>query len=133
MTAKQWLSRAKKLETEINNLLALKETTMDKMLKITQTYDGDGAQATKDPHKFDRLVEINNQIDAKIDLLVDTRKEIFDIIYKIEDSRFRQILLERYIAGWTWEQIAVSIHYSYKQTIRLHGFALMEIQRLLNG
>lgn len=131
MTAKQWLSRARRLENEINQLLKLKVDVRDRLTSITQNYNNDGSQSTKDPHKFDRLAEIESLIDEKVDLLADTRQEIINTISRLDDSRYRQILTGRYIGCWTWEKIALEIHYSYPQTVRLHGFALRAIDHLI--
>lgn len=131
MTVKQWLNRAKRLDREINTLLELKQSVYDHLVSITQRYDSDGSQSTKDPHKYDRLAEIGNDIDKKIDAFTDIREEIFQTIMMVDDSRYRQILIGRYIAGWTWERIAVDINYSYIQTVRLHGNALQAIKKFI--
>lgn len=131
MTVKSWLNRAKRLDEEIDTLMDLKRTTSERLTTIVQNYNSDGSQSSKDPHKFDRLAEIDGEIDRKIQELTNVRQEIFDTISKVEDSRYRQILLGRYIAHWTWERIAVSINYSYKQTIRLHGYALIAVEQYI--
>ena len=130
-SCKQWLNRARRLDREIDNLLKIEKAIRDQATSITQRYTGDTAQSTKDPHKFDRLVEINDRIDRKIDQLADIRNEIFDTIGLVENTTYRQILSGRYIACWTWEKIAIEIHYSYPQTVRLHGFALKAIEPLI--
>lgn len=119
------------MDDEINTLLNVRRSLSDQLTSITQNYNSDGSQSTKDPHKFDRLAEIDDDIDQRIANLAEIRMEIIRCINQVEDCRYRQILMGRYIAGWTWEQIAVSIHYSYKQTIRLYGYALMSIEPVI--
>lgn len=131
MNTKQWLNRCRKIDQEIDNLLRIKTDIKARLLNITQNYDSDGAQSTKDPHKYDRLAEIDSQIDEKIDQLAEVRQEIFQTIMKLDDSIYRQILTDRYIGGYTWERIAVHIHYSYKQTVRKHGHALRAIEKFI--
>ena len=53
MTAKQILSKGRGIDREINALIRTRDETKDRLTHITQNYDGDGAQSTKDPHKFD--------------------------------------------------------------------------------
>lgn len=132
MNAKSWLNRGRNIDREINVLLAAKEEARDRLTHITQSYDGDCAQMTKDPHKFDRIVELDNMIDQRIDDLYEVKKEIMAMVAKLDDSRHRQILEARYVSGWTWERIAVEINYSYQQTLRLHGYALQAIEVVLN-
>ena len=131
MTTKQWLNRGKRLDNEINTLLNVKRSLSDHLTSITQNYNSDGAQSTKDPHKFDQLVIIDNDIDQRIDELANIRREIFNAINQVDDPRYRQILMGRYISSWTWEQIAVSIGYSFMQTTRLHGYALKAIEPII--
>lgn len=145
--AKQWLMRARNIDREINELLKEKEKVRDRVLKITQSYTGDAVQSTKDPHKFDRLVELEMEIDRNIDELVAVKTEILHGIAKLSDGRYREILRLRYCneqkdekdengehkTGCTFEQIAVKMNYSYKQICRLHGRALLKMEEIING
>lgn len=133
MTAKQWLSRGRGLDREIDSLLRTKQETKDRLTSITQNYDSDGAQSTKDPHKFDRLLEIENLIDNKIDELVAVKAEILAAIFKLEDYRERAVLKGRYIDMKTFEEIAVDVHYSWKQTHRIHARGLKAIEQIVRG
>lgn len=128
MTAKQWLGRARNIDHEIDNLIREKQRTKDRLTKITQSYESDGAQMTKDPHKFDRLAELENEIDQQVDELVETKREIMAVIKQLPDRRQRLVLMSYYIDGKTWEQTAVDLHYSYMHVMRLHGYALKEME-----
>ena len=132
MTAKQYLNRARRIDKEIDSLLQLVQSTRDSVESITQNYDSDGSQSTKNPHKFDRLVELESQVDEKIDELIALKSEILSTISKLKDNRQRIILTEYYLKMKTWEQVAVDMNYSFQHIMRLHGFALKEIQRLIN-
>lgn len=145
--AKQWLNRARNIDREINELLREKEEVRDRVLKITQSYTGDAVQSTKDPHKFDRVVELEMEIDRNIDELVAVKTEILHGIAQLSDGRYREILRLRYCndqkdekdengehkTGCTFEQIAVKMNYSYKQICRLHGRALLKMEEIING
>lgn len=74
---------------------------------------------------------MDGDIDQRVNELARVRKEIFSAVNQVEDSRYRQILVARYITSWTWEQIAVAIGYSYMQTTRLHGYALKAIEPIV--
>ena len=131
MNARQWLGRARNIDREIALLQKTKEETRDNLTKITQSYESDGAQMTKDPHKYDRIVELENEIDQKIDELIETKHEIINVIFKLEDRNQRQVLVMYYIGMKTLEKIAVDMNYSFRQivNIRLHG--IKEVQKLI--
>lgn len=131
MTAKQYLNRARRIDKEINALLRLVQTTRDSLESITQNYDSDGATSTKNPHKFDRLVELESVVDSKVDELIALKAEILNTISKLNDNRQRIILTEYYLEMKTWEQVAVDMNYSFQHTMRMHGYALKEVQRII--
>ena len=131
MTAKQYLGRVRRVDREISALLRMVDKTRESVTNITQKYDSDGAQSTKDPHKFDKLAELESLVDEKVDQLVDLKAEILRTIMKLEDNRQRMVLMEYYLEMKTWEQVAVDLHYSYMHVTRIHGYALREIQKML--
>lgn len=133
MNVKQWLMRARNIDREINGLLEERSEVIARLTSITQKLTGEAVQASKDPHKFDRAVELEMEIDRQIDNLVAVKAEIENGISKLNDGRYREILRLRYISGKTFEEIAVHIGYSYKQTCRLHVRALLKMEGIING
>jgi DNA-directed RNA polymerase specialized sigma subunit len=131
MTAKQWLGRARYIDREIALLQKTKAETRDSMTKITQSYESDGAQVSKDPHKFDRLAELENMIDDKVDELTRTKAEIMQVIFRLEDRRQKMVLISYYIRMKTFEQIAVEMNYSFRQITNIRRRGIMEVQKLI--
>ena len=131
MNAKQWLSRARFIDREIALLQKTKEETRDSLTKITQSYESDGAQTTKDPHKYDRLVELENEIDQKVDELIDTKREILNVIFKVEDRNQRQVLISYYLRMMTLEKIAVEMNYSFRQIGNIRRYGIREVQKII--
>lgn len=132
MTAKQYLNRARRIDKEIDALLRLVQTTRESLESVTQNYDSDGATGTKNPHKFDRLVELESLVDSKVDELIALKTDILDTISKLKDNRQRILLTKYYLQMLTWEQVAVDMDYSFQHTMRMHGYALREIDRIIN-
>ena len=132
MTAKQWLGRARNIDHEIDNLVREKQSVKDRLTKITQSYESDGAQMTKDPHKFDRLAELENEIDQQVDELVETKREIIAVIQRLKNRPQRMALQDYYIAMMTWEETAVDLHYSFQGVMQLRKRAIAEVEKLIN-
>lgn len=109
------------------------QSTRESLETITQNYNSDGAQSTKNPHKFDRLVELESLVDAKIDEQIAMKAEILQTIMKLSDRRQRLVLMEYYVEMKTWEQVAVDLNYSYMHITRIHGYALKEVQKVLES
>lgn len=132
MTAKAWLKRGWQLDREINSLLRTKEETRAWLMSVTASYSGEPVNGTRDPHRYDRLAELDEKIDQRIDQLVAVKKEIVDAIAQVEDSRYRTLLTERYMEFRTWEQIAVDMNYTWRRVMQLHGEALNSIGQVVD-
>ena len=64
------------------------------------------------------------RIAVQWDKLIALREDAKARIEQIEDGRYRDVLVRRYLQGQPWEWIADGVHYSYRQVTRLHGGAL---------
>ena len=133
MTAKEWLSRGFWLKKEKEQLDRLRAETFTRLTKVTQTVNGDPVQGTKDPYKFDALVQLDVDIEEKQKALDKTRLEIFEAIQQLPDRRYRMVLLGRYYEGLSWEEIVPLLHYEIRQVYRLHGMALVAIEPIIRG
>lgn len=128
---KAWLSRGFWLRREKEQLERLREETFTRLTKVTQSISADTVQGTKDPYKFDVLVQLDADIEDKIKELDKTRLEIFEAIQQLPDRRYRMVLLGRYYEGLSWEEIVPLLHYEIRQVYRLHGMALVAIEPII--
>lgn len=131
MRAKDFLYRARGVEYEIRALKESEREAWDRATRITQNYDGDGATATKDPHKFDFIMEY---IDTLVKLeaqLSAIRQEVVDTIYRLPNRNERLVLKAYYVDFKTWERTACDLHFSYRQVMRIHAKALKHIEEFL--
>ena len=129
MTTKEWLNRARRLDYEISALIRAKDNAWEQVISITSSPSGVVVSSTKDPHKFDRVIELDDKIDRRIDELCAIKAEILSAINKVEDTSLRTLLLERYINCKTWERIAVDMCYSFSTVVQYkHPQALNAIR-----
>lgn len=131
MTAKYYLSRGRWIEREITALMQTRDETRSRLTHITQNYDSDGAQTTKDPHKFDALLELEFKLDERIDALYAVKAEILETISKLEDGRERLALQLYYIDMKSWEQVAVEMHYSWRQIMNIRKRAIRNVDAII--
>ena len=79
-----------------------------------------------------KYVDACKDAEKELDRLADLRKEIRSVIDSVEDARLHSLLWRRYISGMTWEQVAVSMNYTYRRVTQLHGDALKAIRIIMS-
>ncbi len=90
-----------------------------------------GSSSYKLETAMDRITEIEQELYCNISELAELEHRIKDAISHLRHRVCRDILTVRYIEGLTdWDIIADQVGYSRKQTVRLHGRALQEIEFL---
>jgi DNA-directed RNA polymerase specialized sigma subunit len=124
---KAYLQKYRAADDEINDLLREKERIMSRLTRMTSCLSGmphGGGESDKMTNGVAKVIELEAEIDRKIDKLCDLRREVCANIGTVNDTTLRRVLMLRYISGKTWEQIAVTTNYCYMQVCRLHGKAL---------
>lgn len=127
MTAKEYLRSIKYLDHAINAKQAELDRLKRDMCSIKGvTYDGDKVQGgiTDSMKIVDKIIELNNLINAEIDKLVDLKAEAHAKIEKVCNEKFISLLTDIYINGYTLEQVAEKADKTYMTICRWHGQAL---------
>ena len=133
MTTKEYLGQISRLDRIIKNKLTelaqLKELSLglsaipkDERVQTTPNFDKIGTAYAK-------IDEMERKLDEMIDDYVDKKQTIISQIEKIEEETYYDILFSRYIEKKTFEKIASDMHYSFRNTTRLHGKALNAFER----
>ena len=135
MQAKEYLLQIKHLDLMITAWIQQKDDMRSQLYSLSSPkYDGVAVQGTKDPDKFSemwaRIDQKERKICREIDKLADAKQVITEEIGRIEDTRYVEILLRRYVQMQKLEDIANEMSYSYDRIRRLHGFALLEFERV---
>lgn len=123
----EYLSRYRKLGKRIEQLSTERAMWLSRACKTTQTISDmpkakNGAQG--DSGEVAQYVEIGEEITRELRNLHRLRREIRAVITTLEDDILQTLMLYRYIDGMTFEEIAVKLHYSWRQVCRKHGQAL---------
>lgn len=127
MTAKEYLRSIKYLDSAINAKQAELDRLKRDMCSISGvTYDGDKVQGgiTDSMKIVDKIIELNNVINAEIDRLVDLKADAHNKIEKVCNKKFISLLTDIYINGYTLEQVAEKADKTYMTICRWHGQAL---------
>ena len=105
----------------------------ERLTSTTANYTHTPGAASPDPHKMDTYADYCRQVEERARELTRISNEILACISRVEDGRYRQLLICRYLNFMTWEQIAVTMSYSWRWTMTLHAEALMAVEDVLNG
>lgn len=76
---------------------------------------------------IEKICELETSISNEVDQLILFRQDIEDMIGQVKDEVSATLLKYRYLNGFTWDQIAVLMNYSYMHVCRLHGKALSQL------
>ena len=132
MTAKEWLQKGRRMNFEIDELLASRDRVFEKACKCGFVdYEKDKIQTTKTnstENKIITYIAYTQDIDMRTDALYEYRRQMLSCINKLNDSTYRTILIAYYINCKGWEQIARDQSYSVRQILRLHGEALIKFE-----
>lgn len=130
MTTKEWLMRGRGIEREIKSLEQSQREAYDRLTRAVTSLDKISVRATKDPHLFDAYAALSDKIQARTAALIGVRVEIIQATEKLEDANQRTLLIERYVNGKTFEEIAAEMHYTWRHVHRVHGAALRAMDEL---
>ena len=129
MTAKEYLSRAYRLNERINSYLAELDDLRALACSISSPSFEEkygGTRPTDPP--FVRAIEkidcLEREISVEIEKLISVKKEINEAIRSVPDNREQALLRYRYINNYTWEKIGVLMDTSERTARRMHGSAL---------
>lgn len=137
MRAKKYLSQARWLDKMIDNKIRYQErlrtlaekTTID----ISRERVSGGNTVNSREDIIVKLADISHEVNADIDRLIDLEKEIMETIGQVKDGCLKIILISRYVNGMGWDEIALEMKYEKSWIMRLHGKALVEIDKVLNA
>ena len=126
------LKRYINLDREIDRKLEEVARLRSKLTRVTEVFTaeprGGGSIYGKTEEILAKIVDLEKEIDADVDRLIAVRDNIKSVIEVVEDDRERLLLQYRYLDGRTFEEIAVQMHYSWRQIHRLHSKALTNLK-----
>ena len=143
--AKEFLGQIKKINVMIENKLAEAERWKSVALGITSggtdvkingvIHQMDKVQSTGSQQKMadaiNKYVDLEAEINADIDKLIDTRKNIIETIELLEAEKY-DLLHKVYVQGFTLDEVAAMYDFSYSWATTLHGRALKDVERILD-
>ena len=135
--AKDYLNQLRIADTAINSKLNEIEYWRAKSLQVSPQSESERVQSSGSGGDFtkiiDKIVTLQNQINEEIDKLFDAKTEARKLIQQLADERHKAVLTDYYICHLTWDEVAEKEKFTKRWVYRLHGFALIEFEKILNS
>lgn len=133
--AKDYLKQLQKLDRLIENKLAEKDQWKAMATYTTQQMTIDRVQVSGNPQKMAdavyKIIEIEAEIDACIDKLVDTKREVIGTLERLNPTEY-DLLHKVYVQYMTFDDVALKKGKSYSWVTTVHGRALKNVQDILD-
>ena len=132
MNTKAFLAKYREADYEITELTETLVRLRSRATKCTTAYGQTApGQPSKDkiPAIIERIIEAEKQTEKRLDELIDTQRDVEKAIAAVEDGKYKALLMMRYLNGKSFEEISVSLGYSYHYVVHdLHTQALRAVK-----
>ena len=137
MNAKEFMNRAYRLETRINNKTEQIQILRALAEKVTAAYGTEAVSHSRNVDSMaDRLARISEAEETlrnALDELVAVRNKITETINRVDDVDCQTLLELRYLCMKPWNEIREIMGMSSAHMFRLHKDALRLVERILDG
>lgn len=135
MTAKEYLSRAYRLDQRVNSKLEQVEVLRALAQKVTTSYESEPVSRSRCVTSLEdtitRMIEAEADLNQTVDALVDLKMEMAKYIDQVENYDDQLVLEKRYLCFKTWEQIADDMNFSRRWVQIVHARALNAMDSIL--
>ena len=137
ITAKEYLNQVRNLETKMKILKEEIDTLRELVVSTGAVQQQERVMSSGAQDRMaETICKINEKEEEWNELMREfalTRAEVIISIQKLNNSDYEQILYKRYCQSKKWEEIALELNYSYQWVCKLHGRALLEIEKIINS
>lgn len=133
MTAKEYLNQL----ISIEKLIQLKTTERERLMalatKVTSALNDCKVETSPDNTKTQNIIikmaELREEIEEQASRYTSLYRKIEEEIDDIEDSRYKLLLIMRYMKGASFSDIADKLGYEKRWTLVLHKRALQDFEK----
>lgn len=133
--AKHFLSQANWMDVRIDGKFRQLQSLRALATRVTGSYKGDVVSHTRNVHSMEdaivKIITLENELDAEIDKLVETRRTIKDVISAVADEDQRILLELRYESSCSWKEIKTLIRVGHTQMFERHNRSLEAVYNIL--
>lgn len=132
MTNKEYLRQAYRLDQKINSDIEEVARLRGMASSISSPILGDKVQTSRSGdasfvRSVEKIYQMEEKINHEIDILIDLKQQIREVIASVSDIDERMVLRYRYIHNLTWEQIGDKLNADARTIRRWHNGALLHV------
>ena len=131
--AKEYLGQAYRIDQRINSKIEQVSALNNMAIKATSTISDMPGSATRNIHRMEdvivKIIDLQNEINADIDELVDFKAEVMSVIKSIDNLEYQTLLELRYLCFKPWEQISIELGYSINNVFKMHHKAIELLEK----
>lgn len=137
MDVKKWLSRAYRIDQQIQSKLEMIELWKELACKATANYQNTGGgkpsgYSNRLEEYCCKIADAQTENEKQLAELIDVKREIEEAITKVKDTTLRVLLEQRYLIGKSWEEIADFMGYCVEYVKRdIHRDALRIMREII--
>ena len=128
MTAKEYLSQAYRIDRMVKAKLEQVRSLRELSMNAAATLSSTPPSGTRKVHRMEdiiaKMLDLESEINADIDALVDLKREIMATIKGVENEDYRTLLELRYLCFKSWNEIAADMRYNINSIFKIHRRAL---------
>ena len=122
-----------RINSKLEQVLSLRDLTTKATATMSDMPGGGSRNVYKMQDIIGKIIDLENEINADIDQLVDLKREMVAVIKSVKNPEYQTLLELRYLCFKPWEQIAVEMGYSIHHLYRLHNSGLAICDEIRNG
>lgn len=135
MTAKEFMEEVRRAERELVSISAKRRHYEELATSISVNLTGmpgkQGGSSRVEAGAIG-LIDMTEQLRAKEIEYTALCKKAQELIAKIPQDNFRDVLTFKYLCGWSWRSIQDQLKFKDQKSVyRCHGFALKELQKVM--
>ena len=131
--AKEYLGQDYRIDQRINSKIEQVSALNYMATKATSTISDMPGSASRNIHRMEdvivKIIDLQNEINADIDELVDFKAEVMSVIKSIDNLEYQTLLELRYLCFKPWEQIAIELGYSINNVFKMHRKAIELLEK----
>lgn len=135
MTAKEYLNRYRDINARIDEKRERIENLQSRATRVSPTtmFDRNGDITDRVGRTAIKIADLEREVEDMKQEAAAIRTELVTIIAKVDDGQLRELLIMRYIHGYSWRKIAGKMRYSEDHVWGyLHRRALEKVNSFLS-